>query len=194
MVEKRVFVKNISNLSDARYCAGMGVEFISFNIDKEEGFFVEPLKIKEISGWLAGIKIILETNNFDLEIINTIKEKVEISGFLTKNQSIIENLSAINSNVFFELNDEAIPLSIPKSVSNLIIETNGSNLTFLKEIEKNAENIHIFIGYQLNTESIGIIKNQFPDFGFALMGSEEIRPGFKNYDSMVNTLELLDED
>jgi phosphoribosylanthranilate isomerase len=194
MIEKRVLVKNISNLSDARYCAGMGVEYLSFCIDKDNEEYVNSAKIKEITGWLSGVKIIIETNDFNLEVINEVKELVEIDGFLTKSISLIEKLKAMNDNVILEFESQELPFEKVDGVTNLILNTTNMDANFLEKINSNYKNLQIFIGYELQSENLEFICNNFPDFGFALIGSKELRPGFKNYDSLVNTLELLDMD
>ena len=51
----RTFVKvgNITNLSDARYCAGMGVDMMGFCIDPENKNFVNPESFQEITKWVS---------------------------------------------------------------------------------------------------------------------------------------------
>jgi phosphoribosylanthranilate isomerase len=49
MLITKVKVGNVTNLSDARYCAGMGVDFLSFPIS-----LIDAKTYKEITGWVAG--------------------------------------------------------------------------------------------------------------------------------------------
>ena len=55
MLKTTVFVRKINNLSDARYCAGMGVTYLLFDLDK-----ISEDEATEISGWLEGIEIVNE--------------------------------------------------------------------------------------------------------------------------------------
>jgi len=55
-----VKISAVTNLSDARYCAGMGVEMMGFNIDPNSPKFISSEKFKEISGWVAGVKFVGE--------------------------------------------------------------------------------------------------------------------------------------
>ena len=57
MLKTFVIVGEISNLSDARYCAGMGVDVLGFNINPVEETCVAPETLNEISGWVAGVAI-----------------------------------------------------------------------------------------------------------------------------------------
>ncbi len=194
MIEKKVLVKNISNLSDARYCAGMGVEYLSFCIDKDHEEFVNSARIKEITGWLSGVKIIIETNDFNLEVIKEVKELIEIDGFLTKSITIIEQLKSINENVFFETTEKELPITQIDGVKNLVLNTINLEANFLENLTQNYNKLQIFIGYEIQSEDLSFINSNYPSLGFALLGSKELRPGIKNYDSLVNTLELLDMD
>jgi phosphoribosylanthranilate isomerase len=53
----KVKAANITNLSDARYCAGMGVEWIGFPSQD-----VSPAMFAEITGWLSGPQWVIELN------------------------------------------------------------------------------------------------------------------------------------
>lgn len=57
MLQRQVLVRNISNLTDARYCAGMGVHILLFSPDRS---LISWEEIKEISQWLSGIEIGIE--------------------------------------------------------------------------------------------------------------------------------------
>ena len=49
MLKTKVKVSKVTNLSEARYCAGMGVDFLSFPVSS-----VDPKTYQEITGWVAG--------------------------------------------------------------------------------------------------------------------------------------------
>ena len=51
----KVKAANITNLSDARYCAGMGVDWIGFPLSQ-----VNPTVFSEITGWLSGPQWVVE--------------------------------------------------------------------------------------------------------------------------------------
>ena len=55
-----VYVSRITNLSDARYCAGMGVDMIGIVIDRNHPDYVSPQKYKEMIGWISGPRHVAE--------------------------------------------------------------------------------------------------------------------------------------
>jgi hypothetical protein len=66
MLKTKVKVSSIENLSDARYCAGMGVEWLGFPL-------AMPLeKFAEIRNWLAGVQIVGEASGLKPEEISSV--------------------------------------------------------------------------------------------------------------------------
>lgn len=60
---------SITNLSDARYAAGMWADFIGFCFDPSRPGYLEPAKAKEISGWINGPLLTGEFGNQPIEWI-----------------------------------------------------------------------------------------------------------------------------
>lgn len=54
-LKTKVKVGNITNLSDARYCAGMGVDWLGFPIES-----VNPKTFAEITSWVTGPQFMIE--------------------------------------------------------------------------------------------------------------------------------------
>lgn len=55
-----VYVNRITNLSDARYCAGMGVDFLGFVMDPADPDYVSPELYHDLVGWVSGPARVLE--------------------------------------------------------------------------------------------------------------------------------------
>lgn len=55
-----VKVSHLSNLSDARFCSGMGVQLLGFGVIPGTEHYLPPQVFQELRGWLAGPKIIAE--------------------------------------------------------------------------------------------------------------------------------------
>jgi phosphoribosylanthranilate isomerase len=50
----------ITNLSDARYCAGMGVDLLGFRVIAGSEHHIDHTLFQQIRGWLSGPKIVAE--------------------------------------------------------------------------------------------------------------------------------------
>ena len=70
-----VLVNQISNLSDARYCAGMGVEMLGFSVEENTASYITPEAFKEISGWVAGVKLVGEVEEMPAEEVQALLQR-----------------------------------------------------------------------------------------------------------------------
>jgi phosphoribosylanthranilate isomerase len=181
-----VKVGNISNLSDARYCAGMGVDMLGFCAIEGQPNYISPKLFQEIRGWVSGPKVV-----------------AEIYGI-----SSTEMLAAILKDYapdYFELSEKEFAVYAPHISIPCIVSITNKDLTSLKKEERS-------IAYLLlEDESLaaGVDKpallkisshhnlleklQQHALTGVALNGTLEIRPGFKDYNELADILELLDE-
>ena len=66
MLATLVKISNVTNLSDARYCAGMGVDMLGFSMDEFSPDYVDPSRFTAIRNWVVGVQIVGETTETDL--------------------------------------------------------------------------------------------------------------------------------
>ena len=193
-----VHVSSISNLSDARYCSGMMVDSLGYNFDENSNFKISTDTSNEISKWVNGVKFIAEFNNSSTKYINSILD----SGFFDAIELNIENtIKGLNFN--------------PKSIIVKISDPNKINYDINDFLSSNFPNVETLIIDNLNFKNIEkleyidkkymLIINPYNDFesilefldkynyGLLLKGSSEIRPGLKDYDSISNILEKIQD-
>lgn len=181
MLKKNVLVKSISNLSDARYCAGMGVEFLAFELDQDNEEFIGFDKIKEIKGWLIGPKI---------------------GGRVSKDFIDQSTLKELNFD-FIITDDEAAISHYKTGVAIVFLETthvkNEDADAFILQSDDlgNAKNIEAAVPIFLESTKAIELAEQIEDYstieGLVLKGTHEERPGFSSYDQLMDILELLEE-
>ena len=73
-LKTNVKISNVSNLSDARYCAGMGVDMLGFCTDESKPDYINPTVFSELTQWVAGPQFVGEfgsMNSDDIKLINT---------------------------------------------------------------------------------------------------------------------------
>ena len=56
----KVKAGSVSSLSDARYFAGMGVDWLGFDIDPDSPHYVSPELYQSLAGWVTGPKRVVE--------------------------------------------------------------------------------------------------------------------------------------
>ena len=82
MTKPIILVKNITSLSEARYCAGMLVDFISFEFNPESENYIESERFKEIKTWLSGIKVLGSFSQGNIDVLIEICNQHKIDGVI----------------------------------------------------------------------------------------------------------------
>ncbi|TDE16603.1 hypothetical protein [Dyadobacter psychrotolerans] len=206
MLTRTVKISNVTNLSDARYCAGMGVEMLGFSIDEDSPNYISPKKFEDICSWLAGVTLIAETSQTNPEdIIKALSQypvhavQVEASGLLSYlhgelNLPLILRIS-VDTYEAGEIN--SILSRYEGDVSHFLLESdNEAELSdeWMQILGDLSKEYPILVGFGLDNEySVSALTELFPSIGIALRGSEEIRPGYKDFGSMMDILEALEE-
>lgn len=206
MLTRTVKISNVTNLSDARYCAGMGVEMLGFSIDEDSPNYISPKKFDDICSWLAGVNLVAETAQTNPEnIINALSQyavhsvQVESSGLLNYLHSELNLPLILRVSVdTYEANEISSILSrYEGDVSHFLLESdNNAKLSdeWIQVLGSLANEYPILVGFGLEDEySVTALTNLFPTIGIALRGSEELRPGYKDFGSMMDILEALEE-
>ncbi|MGL4632419.1 MAG: hypothetical protein ACRCVT_14550 [Leadbetterella sp.] len=177
MLSKPVLVKNVSNLSEARYCAGMMVDFITFEINPNHAFYVDKNTRDDIIKWVQGVKIILSYSNGDIDQLKeALKNNASDGILLSPEQFTFSHELETNSRIFEIL--ESCPL--PEHTQNDFFIISPSLLPYF-------ENQKAFVGYDYS-----FIKHQSEAFGFAFEGKLESSVGEFSNEELMDALENLD--
>jgi phosphoribosylanthranilate isomerase len=84
MLALPVLVRGINNLSDARYCAGMGAQGLIFTLDANLPGAIDAATARELAGWVAGVDIIGEFGHVAGPEINRLVEECGLTGVLLR--------------------------------------------------------------------------------------------------------------
>ena len=203
----KTFVKvgNISNLSDARYCAGFGVNMLGFNLNPDNKDAISVDTAKEIMGWIAGSEFVLEFGDQQSQSILPVLSDMQIDNCQVSDIDVANELVNEGKKVIFEyqissedeLNElEDVISTLSKNTSLLVIDSTNSDL-YIK-IDSKLDSLGIEIdtlrAYHVNTDNLADIMDSSSFKGVALKGSYEEKPGFKDYDELADILELLEDE
>lgn len=198
MLKTTVKVSNLNNLSDARYCAGMGVEMLGFSMDA-----LDFDKFKEMRGWLAGVQVVGET---EIKNISTIIELVE------KYQPDFLQVSHWEDIVEIQRIGKPIILKVDFATANLpaLFQTTKGNVEYfllensdefgivddatMSQLDTWSFQFPILLGFGVKETNANELLEQTQLSGFALKGGNEIRPGFGDSEELMNILEILETD
>ena len=183
-----VYAGNITNLGDARYFAGMGVQWLGFQIDPNKKSYLSPQKFKEIAGWVTGPELVLEPDPVcSAEDLDSIKNEYGIDLFT----QLPESGYGGPKGWYLDKPTDGSSIQLP---SFLIMDPGPSQTeeVFSDLIEKHIQSIPIFIRVKSVLKAEQFME-RFSGIGFYVSGSPELKPGIADYDDR-ELLEYLDRD
>jgi phosphoribosylanthranilate isomerase len=199
---------SITNLSDARYFASYGINMIGFCFDPQSANFMNPFRVKEITGWIEGPKIVGEFKNLSVEAIN----ETIISQNLHYAQINLADISPEHATI------NSVPLIVEIAV---VVETNFNkvaiqlekifrngdlvllNLTALSPLNENTLNDFVknicrryptLLDYNFSSENISSMVQQFNPAGICLHGSHEEKIGTKSFEALDALMSAIQEE
>ena len=197
-----VKVGNINNLSDARYCAGMMVDMLGFNINEEDSENISLKKYQEITGWIAGVKHVVEYDGDSFEYLNKSLTDYACDYFQLSNLNLAEQINT-NKELIFKIDlgkvsDSSevkdILAKLHAKTAYFVVEdsTGDKKIEELKSLLALTENYPILFGTGINVDNVNQIIDNNPISGITLTGGHEIKPGFKDYDELADILEAIE--
>ena len=188
-----VKVGNITNLSDARYCAGMGVQRLGINVITGSDTYVSAAQWSDITSWISGPRTVVEVYRIktseDFHEIERLYKPDYFEMGLHEYTLLKKDLAtSVMLKITSELQKFTIPeLNKDKNIESLIVSEDDLNAIVGLNQAKN-----LFIIPNGSKNIVGLLTT-FPNASFSLTGSSEEKPGLKNYDELSAVLEQLEE-
>ncbi|PRY15556.1 phosphoribosylanthranilate isomerase [Pontibacter ummariensis] len=200
-----VIVNGINNLSDARYCAGMGVDIIGFNLKLDDQERVQPETLKEITGWVSGVKLAGEFTRARPELINELAEEFGLDYIQLDTPYLIDEIEEIKCPVIQKIfvNKDTVESELLEMMelyspvvhafivySDDFQRVDETNIKFLQDI---ARQFTLYIGFGLDKENVSATLKTIKPAGIGLQGGHEIKPGLKDFDELQEIFEEIEE-
>ncbi|QIX59770.1 hypothetical protein HER32_00605 [Hymenobacter sp. BT18] len=201
-----VLVRGINNLSDARYCAGMGADYLTFRLDPALPGYLEPAAVQELSGWVAGVQLVGEFSTLPVDEINALAEQCGLHYILLHRARPAQELSRLTRPVLQLA--EWIPDMLPEDVDlrfrQLVANTRGivladvppAPLTGVQRahLSEQARSYPVWLAAGF-AEGISLreLLQQVHVAGIVLEGGQEIKPGLRDFDEMEKVFEALED-
>jgi phosphoribosylanthranilate isomerase len=203
----RTFVKvsGVNNLSDARYCAGMGVDLIGFNLDPSQSGYLSPESFKEITDWISGVSLVAEFNGSTIETIINQLSMYQVHYLQVSSPELVHKLKPLGIPVILKL--EASSLDNIETSRAILNEYKDHIAFFIFESDleipatnafeitsKLATQFPIVLGFGISENNIEEILENHSFKGISIKGGEEIKPGYKDFDELAGILEAIEID
>ena len=197
-----VKVSEINNLSDARYCAGMGVDMIGFSLDENHPKFIEISKVMEISNWISGIKVVGEFTGNNVQNINYLSEQLNLDYVQLDHKNFnIDLLTDIKKSIILKVEPvisskeeiQELPETVKNKIEYLLFQIDELTLENLQMIKNIKGDLPIILSAPFNLQELDLIINELKPEGINLIGGSEIKPGLKDFTELSEILEYLEE-
>lgn len=188
-LKTKVKAGNISNLSDARYFAGVGSDWLGFPAHN-----VNPVMFKEITDWVTGPQFVLEAQelknsdsilDYPVSIIQINALQLNwIDSFPDKIWIVLLPVSEWNELKHSLLNHK-------ESISCLIIELNET-LHLTERLHEISTHFTVLADFHPEEHALEDLISM-PVQGINISGGNELKPGLKDFDSLAAIFDALEE-
>lgn len=198
-----VILNSVNNLSDARYAAGMGVEFMSFEADEKSDRYVDPNLFKAITSWLSGIQTVASISVLNPQTLSSIQE------YYQPDYILFESIDGITQ---AQLSEIKCIQKISLSSTNILHQLTSLNYKIFDESSYILLDVSEWMDWKDHSDLIITLNEQYPILwelpieqedisfiqslelkGIAIKGGDEQRPGWKDMDALIDILEALEE-
>ena len=197
-----VKISGITNLSDARYCAGMYVDLLGFSLEEESEKFITPTQYNEITGWVSGLEFVGEFLTYESgKVLDTLENYPTVKWVEHDRIEPLVNLEGKGVGLIYKMDLEEvrhIELEVAEKLneSGIIFHVTSIheelNEEDKKEIKLLSENCRVILGVGITSENVHELIEDLGIFGISLTGGNEIKPGLKDFDELADILEALE--
>ena len=192
-----LLIRGINNLSDARYCAGMGADKLTFVLDPALPGHLNAQTVKELAGWIAGVELIGEFDQLRAHEINAISAECALDAVLFRTPRTAAELAEIAPPVYVELAADAAVLSqsLPDSVLGFVVELPASDSPeILAALAQLARQRPLWLGPGLLPERARDLATHLPLAGLSFPSGNDVKPGLRDFDQLEAVFEALEID
>lgn len=203
----KTFVKisGVTNLSDARYCAGMGVQVLGFVCEKNYPNYVDPTTYIAITEWLAGVAFAAEFDQYSPQQIEaTLALYPDVQYVQITNPQYITSLQRLQKPLILRLEvdeyDDIVSIADVmrdhcEGVAYFLLENTAPyrHSDLQEDLLHLAQQYPILLAFGVQPDNVRRMAEDSALAGIALRGGEEIKPGYRNFDALADILEAIEE-
>ena len=200
----------LTNLSDARFAAGSQANFLGFSLDPDSENYIEHDDLNEILGWIEGVGLVGEFGKQDFEEIRDAIQQYKLDYVQLNETEHFFSLSKLKAQIIQNLDlatfrdREELEYFIEDSYQNITYYMfsiyNDEDLKaflndndFKKRIKDFTDDLNVILNLPFNAENIIDLTKEFKPFAINIYAGGEERPGYKDFDELIEMVESLDE-
>lgn len=187
----KIKLGSVTNLSDARYAAALGAEWVGFSFDKDSKEYIHPVKAKEIIDWIAGVEIVGEFGDMPTGDISDYISLLNLTWIEVNNNLTPQELNLLPVNKIKVItkgadNVEEITTDYREHVEFFLLK--GFDEEEVKSLA--VQHQVIWDVPVLNEEQVTAIKNSLPT-AINLKGEDEEQPGTRDFNLLNDFMDQL---
>ncbi|GAB3223455.1 hypothetical protein GCM10027346_02490 [Hymenobacter seoulensis] len=198
-------VRGINNLSDARYCAGMGADSLTFRLDPAFPDHITPEAMQELSGWVSGVQLIGEFDTLPVEQINQLAAQCGLHAVLLHRRRPADELAQLAvpalrlTRWIYDMLPEDVELRFREQAPHylgFVLATPPNPLPNPAEttrLTEQARTYPLWLGAGFAPANLRSYVEAMRPAGIVLQGGDEIKPGLRDFDEMEAVFEQLED-
>ena len=195
----KIMLASVNNLTDARFAAAAGLDFLGFNFEKGHPGFIEPVKAKEVVGWVSGPLLVGEFSSYDADDINSVAGYMNLDYVLVKSGELDHLLPGIQFPLMLgiDMNELGSFEELSMMLARLHSKVNYfviSNLTDEKVSGDLLQEYNVLWKPSGNPQDIKTEFAKLKPAGLVLNGMDETQIGIRNFEELSETLEMFREE
>jgi phosphoribosylanthranilate isomerase len=187
-LKTNVYISDVTNLTEARYYAGMEVTIIGFNATPGAESYMEAHQFDAITSWISGPQTAWQWHlPLSQNLVNLVQESptdfIETTHIPTpETLKFAIKPILLRTHKLSDVTDW--PPDVAAQIKGIIWEGDINEIDRIKTAP---------VYFQLkSTENTESLVNNTRQTGIALKGIPELRPGWNDFDQLANLLESLE--
>lgn len=194
-LKTKVIAAAVTNLTDARYFAAWGVDYMAYIIDERDDQYIGIEGTKEIIDWVEGPKHMgllpgVDTPASSSEIYTTLElEALMISPFID-----VQTVEPVSPTVYRSVLWDASLLDLDEELLIVKLPVGTTLSDVAADLQKLAAKNVVYLDIHPTVADLEVVLGNIQPEGIVLRGGEEEKVGFKSYDELDDLFEYLEED
>jgi len=187
-------ISNITNLQDARYCAAMGFDLLSFNLERGNPRKLEGPMIWNLASWLEGVRYVVETNAESIEEVQKMGESIDLAFISLPLESWTPKLTEKYPSIILRAGIDHHPVKLVDTINKARSQHQEIKLELLlstlEEVDAYSDLApHAFFNLPGIQEVVQLVETpEFNPYGFSFRAEVEEGVGMLNYDLLDSFL------
>lgn len=206
LLRTTLFADQLTHLSDARYFAASGAEFLCFCFDEASPHCISTAQAKELTAWISGTQIVADGGNLSEDALNDICFEIGISAVVSNKNLHRDLLLPQIQTIFRRISVHSVPEAIhqisalgtqPDIYHEMLILDFGHINLSAEELEAlqalRFAGEKLFLKMNFTTDSLQKTLHTLPFLkGLLLSGDDEISLGLRNFSQVADLVEMLE--